>query len=1267
MKSHVHIDHEFRIGRRLRASAAFFLALFLLAGGASAGVIVDWEMSVAGGWDVAAIDVDAAGNAFVAGSGWTGSHVGFQTVKYSADGEEEWVETWCPSMYGANRAWPNDIAVDSQGNAIVGGLYIREYHSAFYLYATLKYDTDGNLEWEQICCEPTLHGVRAVALDGDDNIYVTGEAHEYAGDYCTLKYNPAGGQQWVAGYEVGSYIDTEPTALAVDGQGNVYVTGHHNGDYASVKYSTDGDTLWAARYADGTATALALDSLADVYVTGTSGSDCVTLKYSTDGDSLWAAQYVGGSASGIVVDSGGNACITGSNGADYLTIKYDTDGNEQWVVTYDGPAGGADGAQAITGDDQGNVYVTGNCSTIKYSPEGKQLWVVQRSGEDIALDADGNVFVIRGDFVTTKLAQRTTIRVDMSGGGDYLSIQDGIDAASEGDTVLVATGTYTGIGNRDLDFHGTDILLTSEAGSDSTIIDCEGAGRGFHFHSGESSSSVVDGFTVANGTAQVSGGGVLCTDASSPTIRNSVITQNVCFLGNGGGVCSEAGSSPSLFDCIISDNSSGFSAGMACSDGSPSLVNVTFSGNVATEDHGGLSCSACTLSLVGCTFSDNVAQDYFGGGFSCYSSDVTLRDVLFTGNSTIYGGAMYCSQTVANLTDVTFVDNYAVWSGAGMFCTGSAVTIDSCHFALNECSSHGGGIYDGGPDGGSQLTISNTTFYGNSAGDMGGGVDCHGTISLQGCVFDSNAADFGGSALQSEGDAVVADCDFTANLSASTMVPGAAIAATGGTLELLSCTLSGNTNGLLLGGDAAAHANSCSFVDNVGDGIRGDWWSPFTGSCDVENTIIAFSEGASISCTEEGTFSLACCDLYANAGGDWVSCIADQSGVNGNISEDPLFCDAQSGDFTIEVASPCAPHANPDCGLIGAHGVGCPPVPVIATVLDLPNDQGRQVRLRWFRSIYDAPGDSVHITGYGVYRREDAVVAQGTFESGATAGAKRSQDAAETGFPPAAQRFDGWDYIATVPAHGQPAYQMIAPTVCDSTEAEGICWSVFLVTATTDDPFTFFNSPPDSGYSVDNLAPEPPPSLRGDFGPDTGSIALTWPPSGSVDLQYYELHRGTGSDFTPSLDNRVYADVDTAFVDASMQWDESTYYKVAAVDGAGNRSEYALASALSTDVPDALPTVSWVGQNQPNPFGPGVTGTRISYAVAAPGGRVQIRVYNLSGDLVRVLVDEEQSPGMHAVQWDGKDDRGQRVCSGVYFCQADAPGLRERRKMVLLR
>lgn len=92
----------------------------------------------------------------------------------------------------------------------------------------------------------------------------------------------------------------------------------------------------------------------------------------------------------------------------------------------------------------------------------------------------------------------------------------------------------------------------------------------------------------------------------------------------------------------------------------------------------------------------------------------------------------------------------------------------------------------------------------------------------------------------------------------------------------------------------------------------------------IGNTIVAFSSSGEAISGSSG-IRLSCCDLFGNAGGDWVGTIEDQYGTNGNISKDPLFCDPQHVDFTLQLGSPCAPFSPPnrECDLIGAWPVGC--------------------------------------------------------------------------------------------------------------------------------------------------------------------------------------------------------------------------------------------------------------------------------------------------------------------------------------------------------
>ena len=168
--------------------------------------------------------------------------------------------------------------------------------------------------------------------------------------------------------------------------------------------------------------------------------------------------------------------------------------------------------------------------------------------------------------------------------GDYLTIQDAIDTAVAGDTVLVEDGIYTGPGNRDIDFKGKAVTVRSENGPLNCIIDCQGLGRGFYFHSAEGTDSVLSGFTITNGQAD-SGGGIYIVGAS-PTIVDCRIVANEVVRYGGGIYCESA--SPDITECTVSSNAAVlYGGGIYCTSSSaPTIVNGTISNNTAIGVNG---------------------------------------------------------------------------------------------------------------------------------------------------------------------------------------------------------------------------------------------------------------------------------------------------------------------------------------------------------------------------------------------------------------------------------------------------------------------------------------------------------------------------------------------------------------------------------------------------------------------------------------------------------------------------------------------------------
>ncbi len=392
-----------------------------------------------------AVAVDEAGTVYVTGSSYGGTANGdddFLTLAYSGTG----VALWTNRYHGpANRGnTPVGVAPGTNGDAAVAG-YVTATNG-WYDYATIAYSSAGVPLWTNCYDGPASRDDRATAMAvaGDGTVFVTGYSCGTNGlnDYATLAYSATGVPLWTNRYSTGANSSTSPTALAVDTNGNVFVTG--DTDYTTIAYSSTGVPLWTNRYKTyatlvNYARAIATDKSGNVFVTGRSRlyvgeNDYATVAYSGAGVPLWTNRYNGpanldDTALAITVNSQGHVFVTGysaaTNGYEYATVAYSSTGLPLWTNRYREAGDQFTYPTALAADASGNVFVTGYAlangayeyATVAYSDAGMPLWTNRYNQEGYSSYATALAVNRVGNTVVTGYSDRLPVH-----GRDYLTI-----------------------------------------------------------------------------------------------------------------------------------------------------------------------------------------------------------------------------------------------------------------------------------------------------------------------------------------------------------------------------------------------------------------------------------------------------------------------------------------------------------------------------------------------------------------------------------------------------------------------------------------------------------------------------------------------------------------------------------------------------------------------------------------------------------------------------------------------------------------------------
>jgi hypothetical protein len=255
---------------------------------------------------------------------------------------------------------------------------------------------------------------------------------------------------------------------------------------------------------------------------------------------------------------------------------------------------------------------------------------------------------------------------------NYPTIQEAIDAASNGDTVLVASGTYV----ENINFNGKIITLLSSDGPEVTVIDGSNPPPNYAavvtFENGEHQEATLDGFTIMNGSgnswAYDELGGGICCMGSSPTIRNNIIRDNSVYVIHGGWSCGGG---------IFSDASAWISNNIICSNGA----------------------------------------GYYGsgGGIYCYGSTVVENNLIYDNASMGGGGGIHCPGTTT-ITGNKIFDNWSDYGGPGILVSSASGSIITGNEIFGNISAHmfpSGALECAGSS--TSITVTNNLFYGNSS------------------------------------------------------------------------------------------------------------------------------------------------------------------------------------------------------------------------------------------------------------------------------------------------------------------------------------------------------------------------------------------------------------------------------------------------------------------------------------------------------------------------------------------------------------------------
>jgi parallel beta-helix repeat protein/predicted outer membrane repeat protein len=503
--------------------------------------------------------------------------------------------------------------------------------------------------------------------------------------------------------------------------------------------------------------------------------------------------------------------------------------------------------------------------------------------------------------------------------GEKTTIQEAIDAAEDGDTVLVWPGNYFEL----IDFKGKAITVESRDGPGVTAIDGSTANSVVTFRMAEGPDSVLEGFTITNGQALETGGGVRCKNGASPTIRGNVITGNTTVSSAGGGGIGCIGASPLIAGNTISNNQ-GITGGggILVVAGDPQILGNTLRENSTSGEGAGIESDATSNPVIrNNTISLNVVSGTGdGGGIHTLGPQPAIRDNVIDQNHAHEGGGVYLENagSQARVTGNTFTGNTCQGTGGALACESSSATISGNTFTGNQANSGGGAIScqfsttpitdnliqgnSASKGGGIYLLGSNVLISGNdvlanhATGNSGGGMYCggDGTQILGNLILGNDSAANGGGLVVRNADALVKDNVIANNVAGD---HGGGLSLEFGEPVVVNNVIHDNQAGIDGGGVYCESTDAILTNDTIARNTAGSRGGGLAATADswpkLRNTIL-WDDGApsGVEIHTDGLIDVEACDVE----GGWP-------GANNALN--PLFTDAPNGDFHLMAGSPC--------------------------------------------------------------------------------------------------------------------------------------------------------------------------------------------------------------------------------------------------------------------------------------------------------------------------------------------------------------------------